>query len=180
MADQTNLIQPSTAATTQQAKLELDEAANTLEPDDYIYLLAHIKSISKLVEPFYSSDSGPMQLLGTVTQERFQAGLVLNDVTRSIQLNYYPAGTPIVVFFGNEISFDTSKLRGGLVIPNDYYGKQVYKFNIYYQVNFHRIRHRPNHPALIPEAEGGILWENYKGTGSLKSWPVEYQVGYDD
>ena len=181
-------ITDSAAQASSFAQLEFDEPSNTLEPNDYIYLLAHMPPGKQVFEPFKSSDSGPMQLIGMVEEERAQAGLELNAENLSVQLTYYPFDTPVIVFFGNSIAIDQSKLRSGLVVPtetvsgtekNPYDGTEVYKFNVYYKVQFARIRHLPNHPLLISEADGGILWENYKGTESLKSWPVTYQVGYE-
>ena len=180
MTQPTNLVKPYTATADQVAKLELDEASSTLAPGNYIYWLAHIPPETNLVQPFYSNDSGSLQLLGPVTMERSQAGLVLDNENRSINLEYYPTGTPTVVFFGNGIDLDTSKLRSGIVVPQGSYDeKKVYKFNIYYQVKFYRIRHRPNHPKLIPEADGGQLWEDYKGNGGLKSFPVEVRAFWE-
>lgn len=177
MNQPTSLLQPYTASIDQQAKLELDEENSTLLPGDYVYLLAHIPPGASLVKPFYSSDSGPMQLLGSVVLERSQAGLVLNDTTRSINLEYFPKFTPWEVFFGNEISLDLGKLRSGIVVPSDDYdGKEVYQFNIYYQVEFHRIRYRPNHPGLIHQDYGGIAFEEYRGSGELSTWPFNVQV----
>ena len=182
MADPTGIIPGLTsedAQATSFAQLEFDEPANTLEPFDYVYLLAHVPPGKQLVEPFKSSDRGSMQSLGIVNLERVQAGLELNAQNLSLQLNYYPFGTPIIYFFGNSTPINQSKLRSGIVAPlGKYDGEEVYIFNVVYQVQFHRIRHRPNHPALISEADGGILWEDYKGTGALSNWPVSYQVGY--
>lgn len=183
MSDPTSLIPPYTATAggpEQRAKLELDEDASSLLPGEYIYWLAHIPPTATLVQPFYSNDGGSLQLLGTDTKERSQAGLVLDKDNRSINLEYYPTGTPTVVFFGKEITLNTSKLRSGIVVPQGSYdGKQVYKFNIYYQVKFYRIRHRPNHPSLISEANGGQTWEDYQGDGDLKSFPVEVRVWWE-
>lgn len=185
MTQPTNLIQPYTTTAggpEQLAKLELDDDNSSLLPNEYIYWLAHIPPGATLVQPFYSNDGGNLQILGTVTQERFQAGLVLDSNTRSINLEYYPDGTPNVVFFPSThtIPLDTSKLSSGIVIPKgDYDGKQVYKFNIYYQVKFHYIRHRPNHPSLISEAAGGKIWEDYKGSGDLKSFPIEVRAWWE-
>ena len=184
MSDPTSLVQPYTVTAggpEQRAKLELDEAASSLLPGEYIYWLAHIPPTAKLVQPFYSNDGGSLEPVGTPeVLERSQAGLVLDNNTRSINLEYYPAATPTVVFFGNQIALDTSKLRSGIVVPQGSYdGKKVYKFNIYYQVKFYRIRHRPNHPELISEADGGQLWEDYKGSGNLKSFPVELRVWWE-
>lgn len=180
MSGPTTIIQPFTSPAggpEQLAKLELDEENTTLEPGDYIYWLAHIPPWAELVPPFYSNDGGSLQLLGTVTLDRSQAGLVLDGSTREVNLEYFPNGTPTVVFFGKEIDLDTSKLRSGTVAPQGSYdGSQVYKFNVFYQVKFHRIRHRPDHPALISEADGGQLWEGYKGTGDLKSFPIEVRA----
>lgn len=179
MTQPTNLIQPdaSTASGEQLAKLELDEDASSRLPGEYIYWLAHIPPGSTLVQPFYSNDGGSLQLLGTVTHERSQAGLVLDDDNRLINLEYYPSGTPSVIFFGKDIALNTSKLRSGIIVPQGSYdGKQVYKFNVYYQVQFFRIRHRPSHPSLISEEDGGQLWEDYKGFGDLNSFPIEVRV----
>ncbi len=181
MTQPTNLIQPYTAGGQEQrAKLELDEDSSSLLPGEYIYWLAHIPPTANLVNPFYSNDGGSLQLLGTVTLERSQAGLVLDNANRSVSLEYYPTGTPEVVFFGKSLPLDTSKLRSGIVVPQGGYDdKQVYKFNIDYQVKFYRIRHRPSHPSLISEADGGQLWEDYKGTGDLKSFPVEVRAWWE-
>lgn len=183
MTQPTNLIQPYTISAggpEQRAKLELDEDASSLLPGEYIYWLAHIPPDATLIEPFYSNDGGSLQLLGTVTQERLQAGLVLDHDNRSINLEYYPAGTPTVVFFGKEIALNTSQLRSGIIVPQGSYdGKQVYKLNVYYNVKFYRIRHRPNHPELISEADGGQIWEDYKGTGDLKSFPIEVRAWWE-
>lgn len=181
MSDPTNLIQPYTASTDQLAKLELDEDNSSLLPGEYIYWLAHIPPGATLEEPFFSNDGGSLQLLETVTLERSQAGLVLDNENRLVNLEYYPTGTPSVVFFGNDISLDTSKIRSGIVAPQvSYDGKEVYKFNIFYQVEFYRIRHLPNHPELISEADGGQLWEDYEGSGDLKSFPVEVRAWWTD
>jgi len=180
MPDPTNLIQPYTTSSDQIAKLELDEDNTTNAPGDYIYWLAHIPPGASLVQPFYSNDGGSMQLISSVTLERSQSGLVLDDSNRSINLDYYPTGDPNIVFFGKEIELDTSKLRSGIVVPQGSYdGKQIYKFNIYYQVKFYRIRHRPNHPELISEDDGGQLWEDYQGSGDLKSFPVEIRAWWE-
>lgn len=178
MTQPTSTIQPYNGGTitdvSSRAKLEIDEKKSTLLPNEYVYLLANIPLGKVLKEPFSSSDSGVMQLLGEEEQERSQSGLVFNNQTRSISLEYLPVGTPDIVFFGNIIPIDMSKLRGGVVEPAiEYDGIEVYKFNVFYNVNFHVIRHIPNHPELI---SGGIEWEKYRGDGDLKSWPVEYQV----
>ena len=182
MSDPTSLIQTYTVTAggpEQRAKLELDEDNTTNAPGDYIYWLAHIPNDATLVQPFYSNDGGSMQLLSTVTLERSQAGLVLDDSNRSINLDYYPTGDHTVVFFGKEIDLDTSKLRSGIVVPQDSYdGKQVYKFNIYYPVEFYKIRHRPDHPELFSEADGGQAWEDYRD-GKLKSFPIEIRVFWE-
>lgn len=184
MTQPTNLIQPYTSTAggpEQRASLELDEDASSLLPGDYIYWLAHIPPGSSLVKPFYSNDGGSMEpVISSVTLERSQAGLVLDDGNRSINLDYYPTGNPTIVSFGNILQPDTSKLRSGLVVPEGSYdGKKIYKFNIYYQVKFYHIRHRPNHPALISEADGGQPWENYKGAGDLKSFPIEVRAWWE-
>lgn len=183
MTQPTNIIQPSpltTGVPEQRAKLELDEVASSLLPGEYIYWLAHIPPDAKMVQPFYSNDGGSLQLLGSVNLQRSQSGLILDSNNRSLNLEYYPTGTPTVVFFGNQIALDISKLRSGIIVQQgDYDGKQVYKFNVYYQVKFYRIRHRPSHPILIPEASGGKLWEDYKGSGELKSFPVEVRVWWE-
>jgi len=183
MTQPTNLIQPYTTTAggqEQRATLELDEDNTTNAPGDYIYWLAHIPPGAALVQPFYSNDGGSMQLVGSVNLERSQSGLVLDDSNRSISLDYYPTGTPKVISFGNILQPDTSKLRSGLVVPQGTYdGKKVYKFNIYYQVKFYRIRHRPAHPSLISEADGGQLWEDYKGAGDLKSFPIEIRAWWE-
>ena len=178
MSDPTNILQPYTAE--QLAKLELDEDRSSLLPGEYIYWLAHIPPDASLVQPFYNNDGGSMELLGSVTLERSQTGLVLDDANRSVALDYYPEDTPTVVFFGKEIALDTSQLRSGIVVPQDSYdGKQVYKFNIYYQVEFYHIRHRPAHPELFSEADGGQPWEDYKGAGDLKSFPIEVRAWWE-
>lgn len=181
MTQPTNLIQPYTADTEdQRAKLELDEENSSLLPGDYIYWLAHIPPGSSLVKPFYSNDGGSMQLVSSKSLERFQAGLVLDNKTRSINLDYYPTGNPTIVSFGNILQPDTSKLRSGLVVPEGSYdGIKIYKFNIYYQVKFYLIRHRPNHPELVSAREGGQNWEDYKGTGDLKSFPIEIRAWWN-
>ena len=183
MSDPTNILQPYTVTaggTDQRAKLELDEDRSSLLPGEYIHWLAHIPPKAALVRPFYSNDGGSMQLIGTDTLERSQAGLVLDNANRSVALDYYPEGTPTVVFFGKEIALNTSQLRSGIIAPQDSYdGKQVYKFNIYYQVKFYHIRHLPAHPELFSEADGGQQWEDYKGIGNLKSFPVEIRVFWE-
>lgn len=180
MTQPTNLVQPYTATAggpEQRAKLELDNDNSSLLPDEYIYWLAHIPPGATLVQPFYSNDGGSLQLLNQITLKRLQAGLVLDNDNRSVNLEYYPTGTPTVIFFGQNISLDTSKLRNGIVTPQGKYdGKQVYKLNVSYEVKFHLIRHRPNHPSLISEADGGLLWEDYEGIGDLKSYPIEIRA----
>ena len=181
MSGPTNLLQPYTAGSEQRAKLELDDENSSLLPGDYIYWLAHIPPGASLVEPFYSNDGGSLQPVGAPKLlQRSQSGLVLDDSTRSINLDYYPTGDPTIVFFGKEIALNTSKLRSGIVVPQGSYdGKQVYKFNIYYQVKFYPIRHSPNHPILISEAEGGQLWEDHSEDGDLKSFPVEVRAWWE-
>lgn len=182
MTQPTNLIQPYTVTAggqEQRAKLELDEERSSLLPGEYIHWLAHIPPNATLVRPFCSNDGGSMQLLGTDTLERSQAGLVLDNATRSLALDYYPDATPTVVFFGNEVALNTSLLRSGIVTPQgNYDGKQVYKFNVYYQVKFYRIRHRPAHPDLFSEADGGQSWEDYRD-GKLKSFPIEIRAWWE-
>lgn len=180
MTNPTSLIQPYTVSPDQLAKLELDEEASSLAPGDYIYWLAHIPPGATLVEPCYSNDGGLMQVLGPVTMERSQSGLVLDNDNRSVNLEYYPTGTPTVVFFGDEIALDTSKLLSGVIAPQVSYDENsVYKFNVYYQVGFYSIRHLPNHPDLMSETSGGQPWEEYKGEGDLKSFPIEIRVRWE-
>ena len=185
MSDPTNLIQPYTTTaggTEQRAKLELDEERSSLLPGEYIHWLAHIPPDALLAQPFYNNDGGSTQLMGSGTLERSQAGLVLDDATRSVALDYYPVGTPTVVFFPwhRSITLNPSQLRSGLIVPQDKYdGKQVYKFNVFYQVKFYKIRHRPAHPSLISEADGGQPWEDFKGSGNLKSFPIELRVFWE-
>lgn len=182
MTQPTNVIQPYTVTAggpEKRAKMELDEDRSSLLPGEYIHWLAHIPPKANLVRPFYSNDGGSMQLLGTDTLERSQPGLVLDDANRSVALEYYPEGTPTVVFFPQHrsIPLNTSQLRNGIIVPQGSYdGKQVYKFNIFYQVKFYRIRHLPSHPSLISEADGGQPWEDYKGSGDLKSFPIEVRA----
>ncbi len=130
MTQPTSKIQPYTATLEQIAKIELDEDNSSLLPGDYIYWLVHIPKGASLVKPFYSSDNGNLDLVGTSEfLERSQAGLVLDDKNRSVNLDYYPTGTPSIVPFGNELVPDTSKLRSGLVVPKGVYDdKKVYIF----------------------------------------------------
>jgi hypothetical protein len=183
MTQPTNIVQPYTVTAggpEQRAKLELDEERSSLLPGEYIHWLAHIPPGASLVRPFYSNDGGSMQLLGTDTLERSQAGLILDGTNRSVALDYYPEGTPTVVFFGKEIALNTSQLRSGIIVPQgNYDGKQVYKFNVYYQVKFYHIKHLPAHPPLISEADGGQPWEDYKGSGDLKSFPIEVRAWWE-
>ena len=180
MTQPTNLLQPYTSTEGRPdhlSKLELDEVRSSLLPGEYVYLLAHIPPGTSLVNPFLSTDSGSITQLSIETQMRKQVGLELNASTTSINLNYYPTGTPQVIFFGNEIQLDTSKLRGGLVVPIDPYdGSIIYKFNILYDVKFYILRYRPNHPALISQADGGTPFEDYQGDGDLSSWPFGVQI----
>lgn len=181
MSDPTSLIQPYTTTAggpEQRAKLELDEERSSLLPGEYIHWLAHIPPDASLVQPFYSNDGGSIELIGTPeVLDRSQAGLVLDNDNRSLNLEYYPSATPTVIFFGKEIALNTSQLRSGIVVPQARYdGLQVYKFNVFYQVKFYKIRHRPAHPSLISEADGGQPWEDYKGAGQLKSFPVEVRA----
>lgn len=183
MTQPTNLIQPYTATVgghelEQRAKIELDEEASSLLPGEYIFWLAHIPPDATLVEPFYSNDLGSFQVLGKVNLERSQEGLVLDNDTRSISLEYYPTGDPAVVFFGAKIPLNINQLRSGIVVPQDSYdGKQVYKFSVIYQVAFYRIRHRPNHPDLIKESDGGVPWEEVRAESDDKSsFPIEFRA----
>ena len=186
MTQPTNLIHPHALSVDGDdvdriAKLELEPDVNTFLPGEYVYLLAHIPKGAKVIEPCYCSDLGNIQLLGKTTQRREQSGLVLNNKTRTIILEYQPAALPEVIFFGAEIELAVSRLRSGIIAPVDYDGVQPYKLNVYYDVEFYRIRHLPNHPELVPESDGGVSWEEYfNGTpildGALLSWPVEYQV----
>lgn len=180
MPDPTSLLQPSSSTlgeTWQPAKLELDEKRSTLLPGEYVYLLAHVPPGASIVKPFLSTDSGSITKLTSETQERSQAGLELNATTLSVNLNYYPTGTPLVVFFGNEIPLDINKLRSGIVIPDgDYDGSTICRFNVIYNVKFYVLRYKPNHPELIAQASGGVPFEEYRGSGSLSSWPFGIKV----
>lgn len=179
MTQPTSLIQPYTASVSRSAKLELDTDSSSLLPGEYIYWLAHIPTDAKIVQPFYSNDGGNLQLLGSTILDRSQVGLVLDGNNTQVNLEYYPTGTPIVVFFGNEIPLDIGKLRGGVVTPQGNHGDEVYKFNVYYQVEFHNIRHLPNHPRLVSAGAGGQPWEEYTGAGDLSSFPIELRVFWE-
>lgn len=181
MTQPTSLIQPYSATAIggaeQLAKLEIDTERSPLVPGEYVYLLAHTPPGAYLVKPFRSTDSGSIQQLQNEHHQRLQVGLELNASTTSISLDYYPTGTPQVVFFGNEIQLDISKLRSGLIVPADPYdGSIIYKFNVLYDVEFHVLRYRPNHPVLTSRANEGVPFEEFQGVGNLSSWPFGIQI----
>lgn len=175
----TALIQPAgTADASQGYVFEFDDKIHgddtSFAPGVDIYSLFQGRNSEGFISGI-ANDQVALFNKGTVTRRRFQAGLVLNNETRTINLAYLPSDTPSVVFFGATVNLDPGKLKNGIVSPLNYDGKQPVKFNIYYDSQFTQLKHSPMTPILI---DGGIPWGEWEGEGSLSSWPVEYQVEY--
>lgn len=175
----TALIQPAgTADASQGYVFEFDDDVHgddtSFAPGVDIYSLFQARNGERFLSGV-ANDQVALVNKGLVTRRRFQAGLVLNNETRSINLAYLPIDTPSVVFFGATVSLDQGKLKNGIAMPLNYDGKQPVTFNVYFNSQFTQLKHSPMTPALV---SAGAPWEEWEGDGDLSSWPVEYQVEY--